>query len=320
MAKRRKNTVDFVEEVTVQEERIISLADAKIQFLRDVRGLAKQTQRWHRENLNALEKVLVMQGLVIEDCRKLTVPFLKDHFVFYMLEELGLKVNTINGRIRSVRGLIQFLHRENHLPRDYSADLPVLKAEKVIIQAFSEEEIARLLRQPDQSTFTGLRDYTVMLLLLETGMRISELVGIQMADVHIRDGNVLVHGKGSKQRLVPIQSKMRQALQKYTKERGNALTDALFVTIDNQPIAIGTIQKLIKRYGEQARIANVRVSPHTFRHTMAKYYILAGGDIFSLQRILGHSSMETVRIYVEMFSHDVNLQHSKFSFVEHRLG
>jgi integrase/recombinase XerD len=320
MAKRKKNKVDFVEEVVVPEERIISLADAKVQFLRDVRGLAKQTQRWHKENLNALEKVLGMQSLVIDDCRKLTVPFLKDHFVFYMLEDLGLKVNTINGRIRSVRGLIQFLHRENYLPRDYSADLPVLKAEKVIIQAFSEEEIARLLRQPDQSTFTGLRDYTVMLLLLETGMRISELVGIQMADVHIRDGNVLVHGKGSKQRLVPIQSKMRQALQKYTKERGNALTDALFVTIDNEPIAIGTIQKLIKQYGEQARIANVRVSPHTFRHTMAKYYILAGGDIFSLQRILGHSSMETVRIYVEMFSHDVNLQHSKFSFVEHRLS
>ncbi len=320
MAKRRKNTVDFAEEVTVPEERIISLADAKVQFLRDVRGLAKQTQRWHKENLNALEKVLGMQGMVIEDCRKLTVSFLKDHFVFYMLEELGLKVNTINGRIRSVRGLIQFLHRESYLPRDYSADLPVLKAEKVIIQAFSEEEITRLLRQPDQSTFTGLRDYTVMLLLLETGMRISELVGIQMADVHIRDGNVLVHGKGSKQRLVPIQSKMRQVLKKYMKERGNALTDALFVTIDNEPIAIGTIQKLIKRYGEQARIANVRVSPHTFRHTMSKYYILAGGDIFSLQRILGHSSMETVRIYVEMFSHDVNLQHSKFSFVEHRLS
>ncbi len=320
MAKRRKNTVDFAEEVTVPEERIISLADAKVQFLRDVRGLAKQTQRWHKENLNALEKVLGMQGMVIEDCRKLTVSFLKDHFVFYMLEELGLKVNTINGRIRSVRGLIQFLHRESYLPRDYSADLPVLKAEKVIIQAFSEEEITRLLRQPDQSTFTGLRDYTVMLLLLETGMRISELVGIQMADVHIRDGNVLVHGKGCKQRLVPIQSKMRQVLKKYMKERGNALTDALFVTIDNEPIAIGTIQKLIKRYGEQARIANVRVSPHTFRHTMSKYYILAGGDIFSLQRILGHSSMETVRIYVEMFSHDVNLQHSKFSFVEHRLS
>lgn len=169
MAKRRKNTVDFVEEVAVPEERMITLSDAKVQFLRDVRGLAKQTQRWHKENLNALEKVLGMQGLVIDDCRKLTVSFLKDHFVLYMLEELGLKVNTINGRIRSVRGLIQFLHRENYLPRDYSADLPVLKAEKVIIQAFSEEEIARLLRQPDQSTFTGLRDYTVMLLLLEPG-------------------------------------------------------------------------------------------------------------------------------------------------------
>ena len=126
-----------------------------------------------------------------------------------MLEELGLKVNTINGRIRSVRGLIQFLHREGYLSRDYSADLPVLKAEKVIIQTFSEVEISRLLRQPEQTTFTGLRDYTMMLLLLETGIRISELVGIQVADAHIRVGNILVHGKGSKQRLVHIQSKMR---------------------------------------------------------------------------------------------------------------
>ncbi|RIV22083.1 hypothetical protein D2Q93_09395 [Alicyclobacillaceae bacterium I2511] len=148
----------------------------------------------------------------------------------------------------------------------------------------------------------------------------SELVGIQLSDAHIRDGNILVHGKGSKQRLVPIQSKMRQVLQKYIRERGNALTDALFVTIDEESIAIGTTQKLIKQYGEQAQITNVRVSPHTFRHTMAKLYILAGGDIFSLQRILDHSSMETVRIYVEMFSHDVNMQHSQFSFVEHQLS
>ncbi|RIV22102.1 hypothetical protein D2Q93_09490 [Alicyclobacillaceae bacterium I2511] len=77
-----KNTVDFVEEVAVPQERVISLADAKVQFLRDIRGLAKQTQRWHRENLNALEKVLSMQGMVIDDCRKLTVSFLKEHFVF----------------------------------------------------------------------------------------------------------------------------------------------------------------------------------------------------------------------------------------------
>ena len=319
MTKRRKNIVEAVEDVMSETEKIMALADAKAVFLRDIRGLAKQTQRWHKENLNALEKVLGMQGIVVKDCRDLTVKFLREHFVFYMLEELGLKVNTINGRIRSVRGLIQFLFREGYLLKDYSADLAVLKGEKVVIATFSEDEISRLLHQPDQKTYTGLRDYTIMLLLLETGIRISELVGITMADVHLREGNVLVNGKGSKQRLVPIQSKMRQVLQRYLRERGNAVTDALFLTVDNSPLAIGSIQKLIKEYGEQARITDVRVSPHTFRHTMAKFYVLAGGDIFSLQRILGHSSMETVRIYVEMFSHDVSLQHSKFSFVEHRL-
>jgi len=180
--------------------------------------------------------------------------------------------------------------------------------------------IARLLRQPAQRTFTGLRDHTIMLLLLETGIRISELVSIALSDIHLREGTILVNGKGAKQRWVPIQSKMRQVLQKYILERGSTLTDALFVTVDNTPLAISSIQKLIKMYGEQAHITNVRVSPHTFRHTMAKFYILAGGDIFSLQRILGHNSMESVRIYAEMVLNDVNLQHSKFSFVENHLS
>ncbi len=215
MPKRRKNIVEIEQAVVGETTKIITLSDTKMLFLRDIRGLAKQTQRWHKENLNALEKVLGLQGIVVTDCRDLTVNFLKEHFVFYMLENIGLKTNTINGRIRSVRAMIQFLFREKYLERDYSVDLPVLKGEKVIIQTFSEEEITRLLRQPDQKTFTGLRDYTIMLLLLETGIRISELVGIQLADVHLRDGNILVHGKGSKQRLVPIQSKMRQVLQRY---------------------------------------------------------------------------------------------------------
>ncbi len=202
MVKRRKNVVDQVADLAVQPEKIITLTDAKLLFLRDIRGLAKQTQRWHKENLNALEKVLTKQGIMVDDCRNLTVPFLKERFIFYMLEELGLKVNTINGRIRSVRGLIQFLFSEHYLTKDYRGDLPVLKAEKVVIATFSEDEITRLLRQPNLKSFTGLRDYTIMLLLLETGVRISEVVGITLSDVHLR---------------------------------GNALTDALFVTIDNIP-------------------------------------------------------------------------------------
>ena len=321
MKKRRVNQLDKNAENELAYQNLVTLTldEAKTMFLKDIRGLAKQTQRWHRENLTALEKVLAKQDIVIIDCRDLTTPFLKDNFIFYMLDVMKLKTNTINGRIRSVRKLIQFLHREGYLKRDYGTDMPLLKGERVIIQTFSEEQIVHLLRQPIRHTFSGLRDYTIMLLLLETGIRISECITITLSDVDLKAGQILIHGKGAKQRLVPIQSKMRRALNEYLQIRGNAPTDALFITVDYQPISQRQVQELIHDYGETANIKGVRVSPHTFRHTMAKFYILAGGDIFSLQRILGHSSLETVRLYVKMFASDVQRQHNKFSFVENRL-
>ncbi|WP_443111913.1 tyrosine-type recombinase/integrase [Alicyclobacillus sp. ALC3] len=89
--------------------------------------------------------------------------------------------------------------------------------------------------------------------------------------------------------------------------------------MDGTPISKRYVQELIQDYGETAHIRDVRVSPHTFRHTMAKYYILAGGDIFSLQKILGHSTLDMVRRYVELFSTDVQRQHRKFSFLENHM-
>ena len=211
------------------------------------------------------------------------------------------------------------MREEGYLEYDISAEIPILRGEKVIIQTFSEEQIQRLLKQPDQRSFTGFRDYTLMLLLLETGVRISECLGIRLSDINMKMGTILIRGKGAKERMVPFQSKMKKVLQSYLEVRGAALTDALFITVDGTTVSKRHIQELIRQYGETARITDVRVSPHTFRHTMAKFYILAGGDIFSLQRILGHSSLETVRIYVEMFSHNVQNQHRKFSFVERNL-
>ncbi|MCL6627503.1 MAG: tyrosine-type recombinase/integrase [Alicyclobacillus shizuokensis] len=114
---------------------------------------------------------------------------------------------------------------------------------------------------------------------------------------------------------MPFQSKLRRALQTYLEARGGVESQALFVTVDDKRISKRYVQELIQRYGEQAHIRDVRVSPHTFRHTMAKFYILACGDIFSLQKILGHSTLDMVRIFVDMFSMDLQMQHRKFSFM-----
>lgn len=321
MPRRRQNLVSFgtaLDQDEPPKKTVWSLAEVKTLFLDDIRNLAMHTQRWHRENLNALEKVLEKQGIVVQDMRELTMPLLKNNFVFYMRDTMHLKTNTINGRVRTVRAVLHFAYEQGYVARDFGADVPLLRPERVIIQTFSEGQITNLLRQPDRHTFTGLRDYTMMLLLLETGIRLSECEGITLSDVHLQEGTILVHGKGSKDRTVPFQSKMKKVLQTYIEARGAAQTDRLFVTLERKTMSRRYIQELISQYGEAAQIRGVRVSPHTFRHTMAKFYVLAGGDIFSLQRILGHSSLETVRIYVEMFSHEVQHQHQKFSFVEHR--
>ncbi len=212
MPKRRKNSLNPHVEGGKSTESTLSLPEAKTLFLRDIRLLSQETQRWHKENLTALEKVLAAQGIQISDVRTLTAKMVKEHFVFYMSEEMELMPNTINGRVRSVRALLKYLHGEGHIAKDFGADIPMIKGEKVIIETFSEEQIEALLRQPNRHTFTGLRDYTLMLLLLETGIRISECVKIDLTDVYLKEGQIRIHGKGAKQRLVPFQGKFRRVL------------------------------------------------------------------------------------------------------------
>ena len=119
MQKRRQNVVQTERFPSEGEPTALSLTDAKSLFLQDIKDLSRETQRWHRENLTAFEKVLAKQNIAVEDVTQLTPTFIRHKFAFYMLEEMGLKPNTINGRIRSVRAMIKFLVREGYLPNDF---------------------------------------------------------------------------------------------------------------------------------------------------------------------------------------------------------
>lgn len=157
-----------------------------------------------------------------------------------------------------------------------------------------------------------------MIILLDTGIRIAELLALTLRDVNIKENEFRIRlGKGKKSRNVPFQKTCAKVLQTYMNERREVLTDALFVTLENAPLKIRSAQKRIKDYGIIAQIKGVRVSPHTFRHSMAKLYIRNGGDPFSLQQILGHSSLDMIHTYVQLFSNEVREQHKKYSPVEH---
>ena len=190
-----------------------------------------------------------------------------------------------------------------------------------IVLTFTEEQIQALLRQPDLATFTGYRDYTIMHILLDTGVRIGELLAVQLDDLVIELGIPqeikIKQPKNRKERVLPLSPKTQAVLRQYLEIRKTAFAGLkvpfLFPNVDCGKLHIRTIQGRIKEYGQGAAIDCVRVSPHTFRHTFAKMWVMAEGDILSLQEILGHSSVEMVRNYARLFRPDLKKKHARYS-------
>ncbi|MFZ5597886.1 MAG: tyrosine-type recombinase/integrase [Bacillota bacterium] len=175
----------------------------------------------------------------------------------------------------------------------------------------------RLLAVPDRKTFTGLRDYTIMVLLLDTGLRLSEVSGLCLGDINFKEGFIKVMGKWARERVVPLQSKLKKVMKNYLAQRGNELDhDFVFVTIDNNRMSNRTIQERLETIALKAGLGEVRTSPHTWRHTFARFYVINGGDPFSLKKILGHSSWEMVHHYVDLFGSEISSQHKKASPLE----
>jgi integrase/recombinase XerD len=166
-----------------------------------------------------------------------------------------------------------------------------------------------------QMDFPGIRNYALITLLYDTGCRISELLDLKVEDIQLDEKILTVKGKGGKGRVVPFGDRSLIALVKYLNRRTTLFgKDGLvFLTKFGNPLTRRMTNKIIERIGEKAKVENVRLSAHTFRHTFAKNWLMNGGDIFSLQKILGHRTLDMVRNYVNITFKDIQSQHNKFS-------
>lgn len=286
-----------------------------IEFMK-IKGLAFHTRRWHKENLQAVVKVLRTKGYP-SDPGLITEAMLRD--VVLEMVNSSLSPTTINHRIRSTKQLYHYLVSEDLVACNPSERLDRKKAPSAIIETFSEEGLEKLLSMPDKTRFVGLRDYAIMLFLLDTGVRLSELVGIKLVDLKLADNEVIITmAKGGKHRRVFISTKTKETLQKYLRIRGDIPGNPnLFVNSEDLPMKGRNVQERLTVYGSRAKLEGVRVSPHTFRHTFAKMYIIRGGDPFSLQALLGHSTLDMVRHYVNLWGNDLQKMHRQFSPVAH---
>ncbi|AUS14798.1 MULTISPECIES: tyrosine-type recombinase/integrase [Bacillus amyloliquefaciens group] len=314
---RRSNIIAAVPDTDKPEIELTDFETAYNAFIREckIKNLSEHTLKYYRNELLSFRSMLEQQGVSTRP-EKITLPILKENVIVYMMDKLGRKETSINTRLRAIRAFFNFLEKNRMIDDNPAKELSLVKQKKEVIETFSREQLRDILRQPDQGTFTGFRDYTIMLLLIETGVRVRELTDISVKDIRWEDSQILINGKGYKERLVPIQSTVKTRLRKYVQIRGDVPNGALFVTIDNTPLTTRQVQNRLSKYGRMANIKNVRCSPHTFRHTFAKMSVQNGADVFALQAVLGHSSLDMVRNYVNLFSSDVMDAHKKFSPVE----
>ncbi|WP_096187948.1 tyrosine-type recombinase/integrase [Evansella halocellulosilytica] len=294
---------------------VMTFDEALELFIDDAKrkGLREFTVVYYRRECNDFRKWLakIDHSLLIGEV-------VRDHINDYvedMQQERELKPGTINAKLRAVRTFFHYLYGDAKIIAENPMyKYPLLKERKGNIETFTMKQLQALLNAPDRRTFTGQRDYTYMLLLLETGIRLNESAGILLEDAKLSEGVIFIRNtKNHFHRYVPIQSKMKDQLRRYIKLRGICETEYLFVTLEEKAMTRSTLQKIVSHYGKLAGIKGVRLSPHTFRHTFAKLSVMNGAGVFELQKILGHSTMDMVRTYVNLYSNEVSEKHREFS-------
>ncbi len=227
---------------------------------------------------------------------------------------------TVKGAVMALKAFLTFLYKEGYLKDNLGSRIGTPRLENKMVKALSPEQIKSLLAMPDKKSFVGFRNYCMLLTFLDTGVRLSELIGMTVGGMDFSSNTFVVLGKGNKERRVPFGIGLRKALEKYVMWRGEIPEeDTFFVDQFGERMKQRHIQEIVARYGKKAGIADVRISPHMLRHTFAKLSLLNGLDAITLQYILGHNSLDMVRYYVNLTQKDMALQKNRFSVVD-RLG
>lgn len=294
----------------------------------EIRGLTAETVLWYQKRLGLFARKLAeITGLTQMEAVK--VGHLRQFVQHLMTTQAGannprvptqdhpLSPFTVRGYVRALKVFFSWCYREELIDADPSARLVQPKAPDYLIPTFTVEHIQKMLATCDLKTPTGFRDYVIVLILLDTGMRISELCGLTLGN--IQGSYVKVTGKGRKEREIGMHPNVARLLWRYiNKYRGDHEgVEGVFLGRGGVPLHREGVDSLLGRVKRASGVAGVRVSAHTFRHTFAKFYLERGGELFDLAREMGHSTVQVTEIYLKDYrSSEARKKHSRYSPVE----
>jgi site-specific recombinase XerD len=232
----------------------------------------------------------------------------------------GWRDETLDSAFRILRTLFSWLEREGLLLINPMTKVERPRREKRLVRPFSLEQLRAFLGSIDTRTGVGARNFALCVLLADTGLRISEALDLRCLDLDFGEGIARVMGKGRRERVIPLGQTTRRALLNWLKIRGEIPgMELLFCNRFGQPMKKRAVCDAFAIIGRRAGIAGVRCSPHTLRHTFAVTYLRNGGDPLTLQKILGHATLEMTRRYAELADSDAIARHRTASPLD-RLG
>ena len=310
---------------------MISVEKAVDQYLATIvtEGKSPRYVEWLKSRLNLFKAYLLetgrgsykLQDLTVEDGREY-LRYLMDRQKLYTNHPLHkerdgkLTIYYIHGLGRALRSFSTWAHEEGYIDENVMRRLKLPKLPTTYPQPLSSEEIEKALSACLDDTSEKLRNFSIMMMFLDTGIRLDELTGLKLTRIDLTVGEMTVFGKGSKERKVPIGLQAKKALIEYlSKERPNPKNpqdeDRVYLNVDGYPMTHGAVEKVFQRIKKKAGIP--KLHPHICRHTFSVRYLANGGDAFSLQKILGHTSLDMTRKYVNLASGDVKEKHRRFS-------
>lgn len=281
-----------------------------LDYLETERELSANTLESYRRDIRQFEAYLKEHNLSLDKVTKTII-------ITYLisLQKLGKATSTISRNLASIRCFYQFMHNSRYIDNDPSLNLESPKVEKKLPSVLTKKEIELLLDQPIPTDPKGARDKAMLELLYATGIRVSELISLELDDFDANFGNIICKHSDNKVRSIPIGNIAMKYLKLYLSDyRKKLCTDdqnnLLFVNFHGKKMTRQGFWKIIKYYTAKAKINKV-ITPHTLRHSFAVHLVENGADLQVIQEMLGHSDISTTQIYSKMNKNRVKEVYSR---------
>ena len=268
-----------------------------LEFLQNDKKASDNTLQSYRRDIVYFNKYLESNNL---NYAKIKEEDIKDYIEH--LQEVGKKPSTISRSLASIRSFYQFLVKNKKVKQDPTSHIQSPKIEKRTPSVLTAQEVELLLDQPKDVDLKGTRDKAMLEFAYATGMRVTEIISLNIEDVKLDEGYVVCHS-GSKQRNIPLGTLSLKALKEYIEEARPVLirdesVKALFVNVNGQRLTRQGFWKIVKYYKEQAHITK-DITPHVLRHSFATHLLQNGADLKAIQTMLGHSDISSTQVYMQ---------------------